>query len=463
MVLLSKPPIEGGSLFNDVWGYEASNGDEFAIIGAVSSIRIYNVTDPRNPVKVYDVPADNNVTWRDFKTYRNYLYGVCDGSACNQGLQIIPMDSLSFGIKRQRKTEFIRAHNIFIDTMHARLYTVGGSNGIRIYDLTNPALPVFLSYFNDNNKYVHDIFVNNHIGFASCGNSGTYVYDFTNPNAPVSLMNSEIPMGAYHHSSWPHPDSPYVYSANEVPVGIPMQIYEIKNGSLINAGTFNEPLLPGLTNNVPHNPFYHEGKLFISYYEDGVQVYDLSKPRKPVKAAYYDTYTNSAYNGYNGCWGVYPFLRSGTILASDRSSGLFVLGLDISVKTENIFYLSEPGAGFCVRSKTNMYKIGVDNIGNITQQVLAQVPDATVIHNANIEADQLVLTAPSGGLFEVKFDTLTNQLVTTSLPALPSGNVITIDKSLYFDDIYTGPVFQTGARRHRLRVVNGVQSFLKME
>ncbi len=31
---------------------------------------------------------------------------------------------------------------------------------------------------------------------------------------------------------------------------------------------------------------------------------------------------------YHGCWGVYPFLPSGYIIASDISEGLFVLGID---------------------------------------------------------------------------------------------------------------------------------------
>ncbi|MCB0646866.1 MAG: choice-of-anchor B family protein [Saprospiraceae bacterium] len=464
---MSNPPKDGATFFNDVWGWEDGAGNEYAAIGTNTNIRIYNVTDSRNPVKLYDKAGGNSTTWRDFKTYRNYLYAVCDN--CSEGLEIIPLDSLPQQVLRADKSKFLRAHNIYIDTAHARLYAVGAryipnnSNlGVIIYDISNPAVPQFISRFDDG-KYVHDIYVKNHIGIASSGNSGTYVYDFTNASTPVSLMGSEIPLSVYHHSSWQHPDSPYIYSANEVPLGIPMQIYQIKNGSLVNAGSFNEPLISGASNNVPHNPYVHEEKLFISYYEDGVQVYDVSKPKAPTKIAYYDTHANVAYNGYYGCWGVFPFLKSGTILASDMSKGLMILGLDISAKANDILYLSEPGAGFCVRSKTNMYKIAVDNSGNITQQVLAQVPDATLIHNANIKADQMVLTAPSGGLYEVKFDTLSNQMVATSLPALPSGNVITIDKSLYFDDIYTGPVFQTGPRRHRLRVVNGAQSFLKME
>src|SRR5690606_38295279 len=66
--------------------------------------------------------------------------------------------------------------------------------------------------------------------------------------------------------------------------------------------------------------------IVISYYHDGVQVYDISDPRNPVRAGFYDTYPeNTNFSGFQGCWGVYPYLPSGNIIASDITHGLFVL------------------------------------------------------------------------------------------------------------------------------------------
>ena len=39
----------------------------------------------------------------------------------------------------------------------------------------------------------------------------------------------------------------------------------------------------------------------------------------------YDTYPQGSGNGFNGCWGVYPFLPSGNLVCSDIDNGLFVL------------------------------------------------------------------------------------------------------------------------------------------
>jgi len=43
-----------------------------------------------------------------------------------------------------------------------------------------------------------------------------------------------------------------------------------------------------------------------------------------VEVGYFDTYTPSNSAGFNGAWGVYPFLPSGNILVSDINSGLYV-------------------------------------------------------------------------------------------------------------------------------------------
>ena len=68
--------------------------------------------------------------------------------------------------------------------------------------------------------------------------------------------------------------------------------------------------------------------LYDSQYEDGLLVYDISDRLHPVLIAHYDTRPeNTAYNGYFGNWGNYPWLSSGTIVSSDMQNGLFLFRL----------------------------------------------------------------------------------------------------------------------------------------
>jgi Secretion system C-terminal sorting domain len=81
---------------------------------------------------------------------------------------------------------------------------------------------------------------------------------------------------------------------------------------------------------IPHNPFLGpNNKVVIAYYEDGVQIFDVSNPAKPVKTGYFDTHyqSNPTTNkgDYVGTWSVYTELPSKRIIASDMQNGLFVL------------------------------------------------------------------------------------------------------------------------------------------
>jgi hypothetical protein len=70
----------------------------------------------------------------------------------------------------------------------------------------------------------------------------------------------------------------------------------------------------------------------VSYYHQGVLVYDIKDPENPKEIAHWDTYPDDTdFSGMYGCWGVYPFLPSGNIIASDQIYGLFVFDLATSV------------------------------------------------------------------------------------------------------------------------------------
>ncbi|MEZ4985084.1 MAG: T9SS type A sorting domain-containing protein [Saprospiraceae bacterium] len=82
---------------------------------------------------------------------------------------------------------------------------------------------------------------------------------------------------------------------------------------------------------------------FLSYYHDGVVVYDISNPTDVTLHAYYDTETtNTNYSGYQGAWGVYPFLPSGKIIASDVLNGLFVLELTGALPVSWQYFHAKP-------------------------------------------------------------------------------------------------------------------------
>lgn len=82
---------------------------------------------------------------------------------------------------------------------------------------------------------------------------------------------------------------------------------------------------PG-TNSIVHNTHITLEYLAVtSWYRDGFTIVDVKRPNNLVKVGSYDTYPTAGGNGFNGAWGVYPFLPSGTIVVSNIEDGLHVL------------------------------------------------------------------------------------------------------------------------------------------
>ncbi len=417
-----------GNEYNDVWGYVDKTGKEYAIIGSSKAINIYDVTDCSNPIQKMSYIDGSTVTWRDFKTYRNYAYGVCDGGACTEGLEIINLDNYSV---TQSTAVFDRAHNIYIDTLHARLYVVGSNatNGqLTIYTLDTeivngvtyngtPANPVLLKKFQT--SYIHDIYVRNNIAYASHGYNGYIMWDVTNP-ANIQQLASNTDATGYNHSSWLTTNGQYAYAAEEVPRGRPLKLYQISGtglGTALNLiGSFKDPLeAPTFSNNRPHNPFVKGDTLFVSYYEDGVQIFNISNPLSPKLIAYYDTYKLQNGLGYDvaahdwkGPWGVYPYLPSGCILASDITQGLFTFKVDMPVsdgtnpgkvsmaKSTDIIFENN-SKGLVLRSdKGYCYRLIVDVNGNLsTQRIVCHVNNQSVI---KLEKNDLAFEDPTNGV-----------------------------------------------------------------
>ncbi len=337
----SLPISQNNKAFNDCWGY-AANDREYAIVGGAAHIFFFDITDPVNFNLVAKIETGQVTNWRDIKTYQDRAYAVSD--AATEGLIIFDLSDLPNNVTVTYSSNdfFTRAHNIQIEEATGRLYVCGQPvtyKDLLVYDIaTDPDLPIEIGNPNLTGGYVHDLFVRDNIAYCGHANNGMYIYDLTDPANPIELASLES--DGYNHSNWVSDDGNTLVMAEET-LGIPLSIVDITNfmdADIELVNSFQFPLLaPMHTNNVAHNPFIIGDLVYVSYYEDGVQVFDISDPMNPKQVAFYDTWgDNTEYNTTQGCWGVYPFLPSGRIVASDSSNGLFVLELDESVKTKDI-------------------------------------------------------------------------------------------------------------------------------
>ncbi|MCF8238063.1 MAG: choice-of-anchor B family protein [Saprospiraceae bacterium] len=321
--------------YNEVWGL-AAGGREFAIIGSTAGTHFIEVTDPSNPEERFFFPGKakgKSIVHRDYETYHGYIYAVCDeGQSSLQIIDIHQMPDTAY-IVYDDNALLTHTHNIEIDTVNGMLYTFatgGGStsySALRVYDLANPIDPVFIGSYNIFGDitagHVHDGYIRNGLAYLNCGYDGMAIVDFTDPTNPVALGSlTSYPFKGYNHSGWGDESGKYYYLADENHAS-PIKTLDISDPANIKVvGTFDAEV-PN-PNSIPHNQLVRGDYLYVSYYYDGLVVFDISDPENPTPAYSYDTSNEPDGTSYKGAWGVYPFLPSGNILVSDMQEGLFV-------------------------------------------------------------------------------------------------------------------------------------------
>ena len=327
------PPVPGapyGAGYSACWSYIHGDGREYAAIGASNGTAIYNVTDPY-AVYLVEYIAGPNSPWREMKSYRNWLYIVTEGPGPGTGLQIVRMTNPELPVLAATyTTNFVTAHTVSIDTARALLIcdgtrnTSGLATGMRILSLANPEAPVEVGWWPggsipvSNALYVHDcVPVGNRIYAASINAGIQRVLDFTNPAAVTEIKEWTYP-GAFTHNCWPDASGQWLYLTDEVN-GEPLKIFNI-------ADVMNPVETNGITSNphaIVHNAHVKGSELYLSNYTEGIRILDLQDPGHPAEFGWADSYPGPS-GGYGGVWEVCPFFPSGTVIASDMQTGLYV-------------------------------------------------------------------------------------------------------------------------------------------
>lgn len=318
---------------NDIWGYKSPEGVEYAILGTRAATAILDLSDPDNPVEVAYIPGSFS-TWRDMKNWGHYIYVTCD--AGNDGLLIINMEDVSNITWQFWKPELtvgsttaqlLRCHNLYIDE-NGYMYLSGcnplNNGGVLIFDVhSTPGNPFLVGRVEP--VYSHDNYTRGDTVYSANLTQGVYITDVTDKSNIITLAT--VPTSRnFAHNVWPSDDGNYMFTTDEVSNGF-VDAYDISNtGNVIRIDQFQPEDTKG-TGVIPHNTHYFQGYNVVSWYTDGVKVIDSHKPDNLIEVANYDTYLGNQV-GFQGCWGAYPFLPSGLLLASDINTCLWVFDID---------------------------------------------------------------------------------------------------------------------------------------
>jgi choice-of-anchor B domain-containing protein len=351
----SLPALTDGQVWNDLTGWKDTiKKREYIIAGTTDSIYFFDITNPNIIIKC-DVESGRSkyAVNRDYETYSHYAYCVSDKSSGPTGsLQIFDLQYLPDSVHKVYDSDeySIYTHTCFIEPERKRLYLSGNTyrpglpRAMGIFSLDKPDSPAFLGEIASSTpcKYVHEVYVRKDTAYCACGNNGLYIYDVRNPAFPFLIGTiTAYPFNGYCHSAWLDSTGNYLLVEDEVPTGLPMKIFDVRDKAQAKYVTSFQSN-PKAT---AHNGYWKGRYGYVSTYEDGVYVYDLglgsndSMPfdYKPKVIGMYDTYPYNpvgTYWGFYGCWGVYPFLPSGNIIASDMQGGIMVFNFEYALGIE---------------------------------------------------------------------------------------------------------------------------------
>ncbi len=323
----TNPNLHGD--LSDIWGHVDSLGNEYAIIGLEKGVSIVDVTDPSNLVEVFYVAGPSTI-WRDVKTWNNHAYITNEASG---GLQIIDMSALPGTITSSdvyyhtgTNYPFTEAHNLYIDE-NGVAYIFGpnyNQGGAIFLDLTtDPKLPQEVGVFDS--LYFHDGMVRGDTLWAAAVFAGKFfVIDVSTKSNPI-ILKSNFTSGFFAHNCWISDDGNTLFTTDEISGGY-ISSYDVSDLSNVDELDIIQSNPGSLV--IPHNTHVHGDFLVTSYYRDGVTIIDASQPDRMVQTGNYDTSPMLSGDGFNGAWGVYPYLPSGNVIASDIENGLYVLGVN---------------------------------------------------------------------------------------------------------------------------------------
>jgi choice-of-anchor B domain-containing protein len=317
-------PSDTSDLHSSVWGYAAPDGREYAFFASQIGTHIVDVTT--TPIRQVAFVAGPRNPWREFKTYRNYLYVSTEEPDIGNGagIQIIDLSELPARVRLLRVEQAVSSvHTIFVRDHY--LYAMGtgpdaqANGGAVIFDLEpDPINPRIVGRVSEH--YYHDAWVRNDTLFgAAIWGGGIDIVDIRDKAQPRMLANINYP-GSGTHNVEATDDGRYLVSSDEIgETRKTMKVWDLRHPDGPRLVTEYTPSLEDIVHNVHVIGRY----VYAAWYTAGVRIIDMIDPAHPREVAYFDTYEGRGPS-FNGVWEVYGWLPSGRILASDRNSGLYV-------------------------------------------------------------------------------------------------------------------------------------------
>ena len=301
-------------------------------------LRIVDVSDPANIMDVGHLPLEypddgeiyNDVKIVDGPDSRRYalmassVVGVVVVDVTDPAQPVIAGHFGSTPFPGQPKN----VHTLFVDG--GKAYITIRDLGLEIYDIADPRAPVRLGGFSPDG-YLHDLYVSGDRAYLNFWDLGMAIVDVSDPTQPTAVGWFSDYGESSSHSNWVTQVGDRKISVHgDEQWGSHVHIVDVTEGS----GDFATSIAEWETRPEVsvHNIMASGNRAFLSHYQDGIRVLDLSNPLTPVEVAHYQTWPgyhrDYGYSFFESAVGIDLDLTRGRIYVADTHRGLLILELD---------------------------------------------------------------------------------------------------------------------------------------
>ncbi len=318
-------PFPTDNRYGDVWGE-----GNYAYLASYNGngVMIIDITNPRAPVLAGHYNPPTGGRFQDVVVINGIGYFSSEN---NGGVHIVDVRDprnptlLSQITPTQNGYPFV--HELFV--ADGLLFEADSRTPVvKVFDVGNPAAPVFVrNITTTDTRFIHNMLAVNGRLYTSGWGGRTDIYDIRNVRTQDPPLLGTINSGNSSHSSWVTNDGKILASCRETVDG-DVRLFDISDPANPRQIAAITAASIGLDTFSTHNPIIVGNLLFVSWYQAGTEVFDITDPAKPVLVGGYDTYNGPLCQGtfcFDGNWGVYPFLGLDRVLLSDLDGGLFIV------------------------------------------------------------------------------------------------------------------------------------------
>jgi hypothetical protein len=314
------------------------------------------IRNPLNPSGAITMPTYLGDQMEDMEVYNGVGYFGSDVSTSSgTGVDIVDLSDPTNPMMISRINGDDNGHN----KVHTLSYNEGflytsdnATDTIKVFDVSDPGSPQFkwtVDLGLPTGQASHEVTTLNGRMYVASKNNGstafssgtTTIYDVSNVGTSAPTLLKQFATGARTHTGQVSLDGNLLVVAQERPDG-EVRLYDISK-----IDEPNDPDTPTLLSvlnrtNVgidaysPHHPHLHGDMLILSWYNAGVQIFNIADPTNPIRTGSFDTYTGPT-DDYDGNWGNFVQLNSEGILQnvflSDRTKGLMVVDVSNAAST----------------------------------------------------------------------------------------------------------------------------------